>query len=143
VLELPAHRALTASLSADRPRGTTGQKVTLSAAIHNPGIPTRVDLYFLALLPDGQQVVAFGPAGPVLGTWSNPAAWPTLSPRLSLETAFDYDQAAFYSLVWRAGQPAGAYRFLLLATEPGSLADGRIEGWDLWAAAVAEVTFTP
>lgn len=143
VLELPAHRTLTASLSADRSRGTTGQKVTLSAAIHNPGIPTRVDLYFLVLLPDGQQVVAFGPAGAVLGTWSNPAAWPALSPRLSLETAFDYDQAAFYSLVWRTGQPPGAYRFLLLATEPGALADGRIEGWDLWAAAVAEVTFTP
>jgi hypothetical protein len=143
VLELPVHRRLTASLSVDHAVFSTGQRVTLSAAVHNPGIPTQADLYFLILLPDGQKVIVFGPSGAVMGTASNPSAWPALSPGLSLETAFDFDQPAFYSLVGQAGLPSGTYRFLLLLTEPGSLADGHIDSWDLWAAAVSEATYAP
>jgi hypothetical protein len=142
-LELPVHQTLTATLVADHPRPTAGQKVTFSASIHNPGLPAQVDLYFLIVLPDGQQVVAFGPSGAVLGAWSKPASWPAVSTRLGLGTAFDSFRPAFYSLAWSASLPRGTYRFILLLTEAGSLADGRIDGSDVRASGVSEVTYTP
>jgi len=143
VLELPTYRRFSVSLSANKAQYTTGERLTLSLAISDPGLPTRVDLYLIALLPDGQGVVCFTPAGATLGTLSNPAAWPALSARLDLSTPFQYSQPSFLSLTWSGGEAPGTYRFAFIAVEAGSLADNRIDSWDVWAAAAASVAFNP
>jgi hypothetical protein len=143
VLELPTYRRFTASLAPNRTQYTTGERLTLSVGLSNPGLPTRVDLYLIALRPDGQQLVALTPAGAVAGALSNPAGWPALARGLDLSTPFEYLQPAFFSLTWNGGEDPGTYRFVLMAVEPGSLTDDRIDTWDVWSVAAASVTFAP
>jgi hypothetical protein len=143
VLELPAYKRLTLSVSADKAQYATGERLTLAAGISNPGIPTHADLYLIAVLPDGQQVVAFTSTASTRGTLSSPAAWPALSPWMDLHTAFEYNQPSFTSFVWSGSEAPGTYRFALIAVEPGALADNRLDEWDVWAVATANVVFKP
>jgi hypothetical protein len=143
VAELPSYRRLSLSLSPNATRFTRGQTMRLGLGLKNPGIPTRVDLFLLAIQPDGQSLVSLTPSGGVAGTVSKPASWRALSPGLDLVAAFDYSRPGFLTHTWNGSEPAGSYRFLLLAVELGALADGRLDDGDLWTSASATVTFQP
>jgi hypothetical protein len=47
------------------------------------------------------------------------------------------------SFVWPGGLPGGTYRFFMLATRPGALADGRLDPGDTVVAGILDAGYVP
>jgi hypothetical protein len=143
VAELPSYRPFSASVSTDRASYRKGQTLSLALNLVNPGAPARADLYLLGIRPDGKNLVAFTNAGAVPGLVSAPAGWSPLASNLDLQAPFTLSRTPFLEFPWSGAEPPGTYRFLLLLVERGALTDGSLSEGDLWASAVATVSFTP
>src|SRR3990172_578363 len=69
----PWANALSLSVTTTGPSFTTGQTITVTAIVDNPGSATVADFYFGALLPDGESEVYFSFPLPA-GRYSIPAS---------------------------------------------------------------------
>jgi hypothetical protein len=116
-------------------------RVSIGATYQGP--PVAMDVYFVALLPDGDSLVAVGGRGFAPGRLSQLAALTPFAAGVTLPTGFAQRLDDFLTYTFTGSEPPGLYRFFLAALQPGALADGRVDPGDLLALASAEVAFDP
>ena len=138
--------ALVARLTTDRVSFRTGDLLTVSLGVENPGLPGAVvDFYFGAVLPDGDTVVFFtNPAFTSgVGSLAKPLTLQPIVAAVNLTTPFTFSEPAFFSYLWTGGEPPGGYLLFVAAVKPRALLDNRIDAGDIVAVSTAAVTFAP
>lgn len=141
VMELPSDVGLGLTVSTDRPRYSTGDRMTASLSITNPGHAATVDLLLFGIQPDGDTVVLFTPQGAKMGRLSKPSSLVPAVAGVDLGTPFQGSQT-FLQHTWTGTETPGTYVWALLAVRPGSLADNRFDPGDLIAVGSAPVVFS-
>lgn len=137
---------LALSLSTNQLSFSTGDALTASLAVNNPGLDSVVvDFYFGAVLPDGDTVAFFTNLdfNFAIGTVSNLSTLSPIVAGVDLSSPFVVDDPSFFSFVWTGAEPAGSYTMFLAAVLPGGFADGTADPGDIIALGTAGFTFTP
>lgn len=143
VVELPSDHSLRLSAGTSQPVYRTGDRLLAWLDVANPGLDSAVDLYLLELLPAGDQVVMFTGGGAAMGRLSQPAGLRPLVAGLDLHSPFDWRPGGLFDYAWTGAETSGDYAVILMATRPGSLADGRFDAGDVVAAEAAWYAFRP
>ncbi len=143
VLELPAHAALSLSVSVNAPSYRSGQVQRVGLSMSNPGLSQTVDLLLLRVAPDGDRVTSVTPTGLVPGRLSQPATLRPVASGVDLRTRFVFGPADVFSPTLGSTETPGSYFWLVAAVRPGSLADGRYDNGDVTASSSVPYSFTP
>lgn len=106
----------------------------------NQGAPVAMDVYCVVVLPDGQTLLALGGG---FGHLSRLAQVSPLVAGVTLPTGFAASLDDFFVYTFTGAEPIGTYRFYMAAVRPGALRDGRIDGGDVLAVALQQVTLGP
>lgn len=143
VLELPSFTSLGLSVGTSQAFYLPGDQFLANAEVSNPGLSSTVDLYFLELLPDGDQVVMFTAGGVAMGRVSQPSGLLPLAAGLDLQQPFVWEQGDLLAYTWTGLEGPGNYALILAAIRPGSLADGRFDQGEVVASAAGWFAFSP
>jgi hypothetical protein len=119
--------------------------MVVSVAVENPGLVATVDVYFGALLPDGDTVVFFTNLefARGVGSLSSPKTWQPIVARVDLNTPFPFNQPMFFTHTWAESEPPGPYILFMAAVKAGALEDNSIDAGDIIALGAAPVAFAP
>jgi hypothetical protein len=109
------------SLSTNRATFKPGDLSTVAVGVTNPGPPIVVDVYFAALLPDGNTLVDFADLqfDVALVPLSQVAALRPIVAGVTLPSGFFFNEASFFSHTWSGTEPQGRYVFFFALAPAG------------------------
>jgi len=124
---------------------SSGDTLELTVGASNPGLPGRVDVYVVILLPDGDTMVNFTrfDGSFELGSLSDLGALTPMLSSLSLAGPFNRTLSPFFTYNWTGSEPPGSYAAFLVMAQAGSLSDGSVDPGDLVQFDGASVAFNP
>lgn len=137
--------ALTLPLSVNQTNFTKGDTLRFDIGTSNPGQPNVVDVYMVAVFPDGDSLVNFTDMDATLkfGKLSNLADLVPMVASLNLANNFSISLSGFFSYEWNGEEPAGAYTTYLVMVTAGALADGSIDEGDIIQLSSTGFSFNP
>ena len=128
------------AITLNQPTFRTGQGLTLSVSVDNPGGGPMADFFAGILLPDGTTAVSIRLGGsPVIGSLANLRSLVPVAARVSLASSFTANQTLFqYTL--NGSEPSGSYTVYFAAVSTGALSDGVLGGGELLALQTSSFT---
>jgi uncharacterized repeat protein (TIGR01451 family) len=108
------------SVSVDQPAFTTGQTLTATLTLENPGAAIVADFYLGVVLPDGE-TIAFLTSGGVVafGRRSDPTSFRPVAAGAPVPTGFAMDAPLLLRYTWTGTEPTGTYVVFWLALQSG------------------------
>ena len=126
----------------NQPMFNTGQTLSTTVGLINPGIPATADFYLGLVRPDGT-VMFFTGGGEVIGSLSDAASFHPLATNVSLAAPFSVQVPNFFVHTWTGAEQAGSYVFFLLAVKPGAVASGVVSDDEILALATTNFAAFP
>jgi cytochrome c peroxidase len=126
------------TISANQASFRPGQTLTMTANVTSAGLPSAVDFYFGAVLPDGETVLEFTDPqlGRQIGSLLDMASLRPFVAAVSLTGPFSVSDARLVSYTWSGGEPVGRYVLFLAVARSGEPLPG-----SLIALSTTAVTF--
>lgn len=132
-------------LLTNQPAFGPGAGLSVTLGLQHAGAPVAADLYFGAILPDGDSVVFFEGLGLASrqGRLSNLASIRPMIPGLGIATGTNIVVPDFFRYTFQGNEPQGTYQLFFAATTPGALRDGQVQGGELLAMKTQSILNLP
>ena len=131
------------TLTLNQLRFMAGETVRVALHLQQPGPTFTGDVYFGALIPDGQTALFISNEGWVQARLDDPSAFRPLAAHAVLPQGLDLTFDPFFTYTFNGGEPSGIYSFFALITPPDAFSDGRIDAGDLLALELRSFRFSP
>ncbi|MGE0461174.1 MAG: hypothetical protein AB7Q16_07370, partial [Vicinamibacterales bacterium] len=132
-------------LLANQPAFGPGAGLSVTLGLQHTGAAVAADLYFGAILPDGDSVVFFEGLGLASrqGRLSDLSSLRPLIPGLAIATGTNIVVPDFFRYTWQGNEPPGTYQLFFAATVPGALRDGQVGAGDILAIETQSILNLP
>ena len=133
--------SLSLTVEVNQPAFVTGQTLTPTLRVVNPGLPYSADFYLGFLKPDGGVEFVTSAGGLVSGNLAQLSSFRPLVTGLPLSSPFSLTAPPFFSRQWTGSEARGRWLLFLLATKAGALSDGSVASDEILGTATAPFSF--